>query len=146
MKVTRWQVVASICAGAVSVLSFAQAPLGATGQCNDGSYSMMDSKQGACGKHGGVKQWYENNRAPDKSVNALSSQPTKTSAAGSAPPALAGKATPAVAGRRESAKAYASSRRDHCEKAHGKTAKDEDPAEAHAKATADHLAHGKACS
>ncbi|HEV8120887.1 MAG TPA: DUF3761 domain-containing protein [Candidatus Polarisedimenticolia bacterium] len=33
-------------------------PKDATGQCNDGTWSTADSKQGACSGHGGVKKWY----------------------------------------------------------------------------------------
>ncbi len=33
-------------------------PAGATGECNDGSYTKAKTQQGACSKHGGVKTWY----------------------------------------------------------------------------------------
>jgi hypothetical protein len=132
--------------GAVSTTSFAQAPLGATGQCNDGSYSMMESKQAGCGKHGGVREWYENNRAPDKSANTLSSEATKTGDARSALPAPTGKSTRAAGGGRELAKAQTSSKADHCDKSNGKTTKNETTNEAEAKPRADRAGHGKACS
>jgi Protein of unknown function (DUF3761) len=32
-------------------------PPGATAQCNDGTYSMSQNRQGTCSGHGGVKQW-----------------------------------------------------------------------------------------
>ena len=53
---------------ALSATSFAQAPAGATGECKDGSYSKSDSKRGACGKHGGVKEWYEKDRPTEKAA------------------------------------------------------------------------------
>ena len=33
------------------------APAGATGLCNDGSYTKAVHRAGACGHHGGIKQW-----------------------------------------------------------------------------------------
>ena len=33
-------------------------PAGATGECNDGTYTKAKTQQGACSKHGGVKTWY----------------------------------------------------------------------------------------
>ena len=35
----------------------AASPAGATGLCNDGSYTKAAHRTGACSKHGGVKQW-----------------------------------------------------------------------------------------
>lgn len=35
----------------------AAGPAGATGLCNDGSYTKAAHRTGACSKHGGVKQW-----------------------------------------------------------------------------------------
>lgn len=32
-------------------------PPGATAQCNDGTYSMSQNRQGTCSSHGGVRQW-----------------------------------------------------------------------------------------
>jgi len=32
-------------------------PAGATGMCNDGTYTMAKNHQGACSSHGGVKKW-----------------------------------------------------------------------------------------
>jgi hypothetical protein len=34
------------------------APKGVTGKCRDGTYTRATFKSGACGKHGGVRQWY----------------------------------------------------------------------------------------
>lgn len=33
-------------------------PAGATGKCNDGTYTKAQSQQGACSSHGGVAQWF----------------------------------------------------------------------------------------
>ncbi len=33
-------------------------PAGATGECNDGTYTKAKSQRGACSKHDGVKTWY----------------------------------------------------------------------------------------
>lgn len=32
-------------------------PAGATAQCNDGTYSFSQHRQGTCSNHGGVEQW-----------------------------------------------------------------------------------------
>jgi hypothetical protein len=34
------------------------APKGVTGKCRDGTYTRATFKSSACGKHGGVRQWY----------------------------------------------------------------------------------------
>jgi hypothetical protein len=34
-----------------------QPPAGATAQCNDGSYSFSQHRQGTCSHHGGVRRW-----------------------------------------------------------------------------------------
>ena len=36
----------------------------ATGVCNDGSENHTATKRGACSRHGGIKQWYGDTRAP----------------------------------------------------------------------------------
>jgi hypothetical protein len=34
-------------------------PVGATAQCDDGTYSYSESHRGTCSRHGGVAQWYQ---------------------------------------------------------------------------------------
>jgi hypothetical protein len=158
MNVTCWKFLALIGAMALSATSFAQAPLGATGQCKDGSYSMAESKKGACGKHGGVKEWYENNRGPQNgasergpqnSANApATSETTTTATPRTTPPASAGRTTPVAGGGAGQVWVNTRSKVYHCQgdKWYGKTAKGEYMSEADAKAKGDHPDHGKACS
>lgn len=35
----------------------ASAPVGATAQCRDGTYSFSRSRRGTCSHHGGVRRW-----------------------------------------------------------------------------------------
>jgi hypothetical protein len=39
-------------------------PAGATGSCNDGSFTTAKTKSGACSRHGGVKEWFAGAPAP----------------------------------------------------------------------------------
>jgi hypothetical protein len=129
-------------------IASAQAPLGATGQCKDGSYSMAEAKKGACGKHGGVKEWYENNR-PEKGVTApAASEPAKSTAAKAAPPASEGRATAAAGGGPGQVWVNTRSKVYHCQgdKWYGKTIKGEYMTEGDAKSRGAHADHGKVCS
>src|SRR5205085_11457421 len=99
MNIISWKSLGFISALTLAATCFAQAPLGATGQCKDGSYSMMPSKQGACGKHGGVKEWYENNRAPDKTAATSGSrEPAANGTSRTVPSANGGRSTQAAGG------------------------------------------------
>jgi hypothetical protein len=149
MNMTCWKSLALIGGLALSATSFAQAPLGATGQCKDGSYSMSEAKKGACGKHGGVKEWYENNRGPQNTATVpATSETTTTAPPRTTPPASTGRTTPVAGGGAGQVWVNTRSKVYHCQgdKWYGKTAKGEYMSEADAKAKGDHPDHGKACS
>ena len=57
----------------------ASAPKGATGQCNDGSYTRAKTQRGACSQHGGVKTWFGG------ASSSSTSAPTNTKAPTAAP-------------------------------------------------------------
>src|SRR5438270_3471001 len=68
--------------GSLSVMliapgSYAQAPNGATAQCNDGSYSKAKTERGACSSHGGVKTWFGASTADGKAAAKDASKPAK---------------------------------------------------------------------
>jgi hypothetical protein len=121
----------------------AGAPAGATGQCNDGTYSTAATKKGACRGHKGVKEWYV----------AASATPAKTPAAApSSTPAPAPKATtntaaPAAGDGAGQVWLNTASNVYHCPgtKWYGKTKAGAYMTEAEAKAKGAHADHGKAC-
>jgi hypothetical protein len=42
---------------AAAPAAMSAAPVGATGQCKDGTYTMSKTHSGACSSHGGVAKW-----------------------------------------------------------------------------------------
>jgi hypothetical protein len=62
----------------VAVTATAQAPVGSTGECKDGTYTSAERKTGACASHGGIKDWY-------KSATPAPSTPLKAPATAMAP-------------------------------------------------------------
>ena len=134
---------------ALSATSFAQAPAGATGECKDGSYSKSDSKRGACGKHGGVKEWYEKDRPTEKAAaTPEKSESTRATAPQTAAKTNAGRTTAANGGGPGQVWVNTRSKVYHCQgdKWYGKTIKGEYMSEVDAKAKGAHADHGKTCS
>ncbi len=154
----------------------AGAPAGATGQCNDGTYSMQASKRGACRGHQGIKQWFSADTAtPAKGAAPAQSAAPATAATPStaaAPPANAAPAMAASSGTKAavapkstmhantSTMAQApgggpgmvwlntSTKVYHCQSdpRYGKTKAGKYVSEADAKAAGAHPARGKGCS
>ncbi len=131
----------------------AAAPSGSTGQCKDGTYTSAESKKGACGGHGGVKNWYGSSTstnssaaaAPAKSPMAASPTPTTPTTKG---PATSMPTVAAAGGGAGQVWVNSASKVYHCpgDKWYGKTKQGEYMTEAAAKAAGNHADHGKACS
>jgi hypothetical protein len=143
-------------APAPAMAAAAPAPSGSTGQCKDGTYTSTETKKGACGGHGGVKEWY--GTTPAK-AGAAAAAPVaaKASAAPMAPaaPTAAAKtstapmaAAPAAGGGPGQVWVNTSSKVYHCPGTewYGKTKAGEYMTESAAKAAGNHADHGKACS
>ena len=115
-----------------------QSPAGATGQCNDGSYTTAQSRKGACADHKGVKSWF------------AESKPASTASTAPAPSATQTQSNANVAAGGGNGRVWVNTRSKvyHCEgdKWYGKTKHGEYMTEAEAKAKGNHADHGKACS
>jgi len=138
----------------ISQLGMAQAPAGApsgaTGVCNDGSYSTAATKKGACRGHKGVKDWYGDAAATPAKTPAAAAAPTTAAAPPPAPAAKtsANTATPAPGGGAGQVWLNTASNVYHCQgtKWYGKTKAGAYMTEAEAKAKGAHADHGKACN
>lgn len=124
-------------------LAFAQAPAGSSGSCKDGTYTTAASKRGACSGHGGVKDWFADQKAA----------PARNPSVATAPAATAedtGKlrATAAPGGSRGQVWVNTAAKVYHCpgDQWYGKTEKGAYKSEAAAKAEGDRAAGNKACN
>ncbi len=144
-------------ATAPAMAAAAPAPAGSTGQCKDGTYTTTETKKGACGGHGGVKDWYGNPIPAKASAAPAAPAAAKASAAPTAPaaPAPVAKtstapmaAAPAAGGGPGQVWVNTNSKVYHCpgDKYYGKTKAGEYMTESAAKAAGNHADHGKACS
>lgn len=75
----------------------AGAPAGASGLCNDGTYSTSASKSGACRGHKGIKAWYAAPDANKSKTTAGKTTSTPAPATTATPTASAAQSAPAVA-------------------------------------------------
>jgi hypothetical protein len=133
-----------------SQLCMAQAPAGATGLCNDGTYYMGATKKGACRGHKGVKDWYGATAATPAKTPAAAAAPTPAAAPAPAPAAkaTANTAAPAAGGGAGQVWLNTASNVYHCPgtKWYGKTKAGAYMTEAEAKAKGAHADHGKVCN
>ena len=137
----------------------AQAPSGSTGSCKDGTYTTTPTKRGACSGHGGVKDWFADQRpaptggaAPALTPGAQNSAPARNPSVAATPPAAAedtgkARATAAPGGGRGQVWVNTSSKVYHCpgDQWYGKTEKGSYMSEAAAKAQGDRPAYNKTC-
>ena len=128
----------------------AGAPAGATGLCNDGSYSTGATKKGACRGHKGVKDWYGDTGAAPAKTPAAAAAPTPAAAPAPATAAktTANTAAPAPGGGAGQVWLNTATNVYHCEgtKWYGKTKAGAYMTEAEAKAKGAHADHGKVCN
>jgi hypothetical protein len=133
-------------------LCMAQAPAGATGLCNDGTYYTGATKKGACRGHKGVKDWYGDKAAAPEKTPAAAAAPTPAPAPARAPapPAnrTANTAEPAPGGGAGQVWLNTATNVYHCAgtKWYGKTKAGAYMTEAEAKAKGAHADHGKVCN
>jgi len=133
-------------------------PAGSTGQCNDGTYTTVPSKRGACRGHQGVKAWFATAPATGTtSTSAAPASPAPATAPASTPaPAASAKTKPSPASTKAAAPGGApnlvwlntSTNVYHCygTEYYGKTKAGKYVSEADAKTAGAHPEHGKACS
>lgn len=132
----------------------ANAPAGATGLCNDGTYYNGASKKGACSHHGGVKDWYGTSAVDPKATT--SNAAPKSSPASGAPPSArttapstssAGSTSPAPGGGADKVWLNTSSNVYHCPgtRYYGTTKAGAYMTEAEAKEKGARPDHGKPC-
>src|SRR5438105_3154453 len=119
---------------------------GATGRCQDGSYTSADTKRGACSGHGGVKDWYAGEESPATSSKAPAAAGGSTGSATSTekPRATSEGRTAAAGGSSAKVWVNTSTKVYHCsgDQWYGKTKKGEYMSEAEAKAKGNHPDHG----
>jgi hypothetical protein len=127
-----------------SGLAFAQAPAGASGSCKDGTYTTASSKRGACSGHGGVKDWF----ADQKSAPARGPAVAAPTSAPAAEDTGKARTTAAPGGGRGQVWVNSASKVYHCagDEWYGKTEKGAYKSEAAAKAEGDRPARNKSCS
>jgi hypothetical protein len=161
----------ALVAGLASAASaYAEAPVGSTGECKDGTYTEAASRRGACAGHGGVKTWFGKSGAAEKTTAApAAAAPAPATAAPSTAAPAAAAPTPAATPKPAAAMAKpatampaqaapgggpgkvwvnASTKVYHCpsDRWYGKTKDGEYMTEADAKAKGDRPASGKPCS
>ena len=131
----------------------AQAPAGATGLCNDGTYYNGASKKGACSHHGGLKDWY-GTAAGDQKATTSNAAPKSSPASGATPPvrtapatSSTGSTTPAPGGGADKVWLNTSSNVYHCPgtRYYGTTKSGAYMTEAEAKEKGARPDHGKPC-
>jgi hypothetical protein len=146
--------------GICSGLALAQAPAGATGTCKDGTSTTAATKSGACAGHGGVKEWFGDQKqgaasSPSSAQKQQAATPPPSSspsaaAAGSQPKEQTGKARATAAPGGGAGKVWVNtaSKVYHCEgdQYYGKTEKGAYMTEAQAKAQGARPANNKACT
>ena len=134
----------------------AQAPSGSTGTCKDGTFTTTPSKRGACSGHGGVKDWFADEKSGGASTaqtpGAQNSAPARGPSVAATPPAPAeetgkARATAAPGGGRGQVWVNTSSKVYHCpgDQWYGKTEKGSYMTESAAKAQGDRPARNKTC-